>query len=206
MSQSGTPTSIASPTVSFSTLAKLMGPCTPVKQASLLRGHKYPTDGPKRSYQNARSQLIAHLVDSRPLYPDALREHEREALQSLVQLGISLPVGMRASRPMTRPLHWGFHGVDISVFPDVDLESATSSGALKVHFNKEALPRGVGSTMSALLHYYKTNILGLSNVSPRHCLVYEARTGALHTCGNTSRLLSGAQAACQLVVALWPSL
>jgi len=196
----------ATPTVSFSTLAKLMGPCTPVKQASLIRAHKYPTDGPKRSYQNARSQVIDHLVNQAPLNPGALREHERDAVQAFIASGYALPPGVAASRPTTRSPHWNFSGVDISVFPDVDLSSAAGLGALKVHFNKEALPRGVGPSMAALLHAYKTSVLG-QTVSPRHCIIYEARTGALHACGGaTSRLLSNVTAACQLITSLWPSL
>ncbi len=105
-----------------------------------------------------------------------------------------------------RASSWTFAGVEISVFPDVDITSASGLGALQAHLGKDALARGVGSTMAALLHHYKSSVLGQQNVLPRHCLVYEARTGALHTCGSTTRLLANAQAACQLIVALWPTL
>lgn len=203
-----TPTRIVSvPTVTFSTLAKLMGPSTPVAQASLLRGHKYPTDGPKRSYQNARNQLIDHLVAQQPFSPyPSLRSHEREAIAAMQQLGIPVPTGVTSTRPPGGASSWAFSGVEVSVFADVDLASTAGLGALKVHFGKDALARGVGSTMAALLHHYKTQVLGQQNVLPRHCLVYEARTGALHTCGSPARLIANVQAACQLIVALWPML
>jgi hypothetical protein len=195
------------PTVTFGTLAKLMGPSTPVAQASLLRGHKYPTDGPKRSYQNARNQLIDHLVSQEPFMPHAsLRPHEREVIAAMHVLGVPVPTGVTCARPTTLAPSWNFGGVNVSVFPEVELSSAAGLGALKVHFGKDALARGVGSSMAALLHHYKTQVLGQTDVLPRHCLVYEARTGALHTCGSPARLITNVQAACQLIVALWPSL
>ena len=198
---------VSSPTVSFSTLAKLMGPSTPVAQASLVRGHKYPTDGPKRSYQNARNQLIDHLVAQQPFVVHAsLRNHERDAIVAMQQLGVPVPSGVTCSRPASGPSAWVFSGVNVSVFPDVEMSSVSGLGGLKVHFNKDTLARGVGSSMAALLHHYKTQVLGQQNVLPRHCLVYEARTGALHTCGSPARLIANVQAACQLVVALWPML
>jgi len=198
---------ITTPTVTFSTLAKLMGPSTPVGQASLLRGHKYPTDGPRRSYQNAQQQLVDHLTLQQPFNPHAgLRPHEREVVLALSQLGVPVPNGAACTKPSKRIPHWGFAGVDISAFPDVDLTSPSGLGAMKVHFGKDALPRGVGPAMAALLHHYKSHVLQQANVLPRHCLIYEARTGALHTCGSPTRLLINVQAACQLIVALWPIL
>lgn len=200
-------TTITTPTVSFSTLAKIMGPGTPVTQATLVRGHKYPTDGPKRGYQNARNQFIEHAVSGVAFHPHAgLRKHEQEAVLAMDQLGVPIPHGVTCARPATRGPHWNFSGVNISVFPDVDMTGANGLGAFKVHFGKDALARGVGSAMAALIHHYKTNVLGQQNVLPRHCLVYEARTGALHSCGSPTRLLSNVQAACHLIAALWPTL
>jgi hypothetical protein len=197
----------ATPTVSFGTLAKIMGPTTPAGQAALLRGHKYPTDGPKRSYQNARNQLIEHLVAQRPFDPTAsLRPHEREAVLALLQNGVPIPTQVRCSRPSTSAPHWTFCGVNISVFPDVELTGPNGHGALKVYFGKDPLARGVGASMAALLHHYKSQVLGQQNVTARHCLVYEARTGSVRACGNSTRLLSNAQAACQLITVLWPTL
>lgn len=183
-----------------------MGPCTPTKFATLLKGHKYPTDGPKRSYQNARAQVIEHLVSQTPLAPNALRDHEREALTAFAATGYQLPAGVTATRPNTRQPHWSFHGVDISVFPDVELQSVGGTGALKVHFNKDPLPRGVGAAMAALIHHHQVTILGHNQTLPRHCIVYEARSGALYSCGSTTRLLTSVQAACNLTLAMWPTL
>jgi hypothetical protein len=198
---------IAHPTVSFSTLAKLMAPSTPVKQASLLRDHKYPAPGPKFSYLNARAQLIAHTVHGTPFNPSRrLRPHELDAIRVMMQTPVPIPSGMTCTVPPAKAPRWPFHSVDISVFPDVELSGPAGLGGLKVHFPKEELARGVGATMAALLFHYKTQVLGQKNVSPRHCLIYEARTGSLHTCTNPAKLLPNAKVACQLIAALWPTL
>lgn len=195
------------PQVSFSTLAKMMGAMTPVAAASTLRGHKYPTLGPKLSYRNARQQLIDYAVAQKPFSPHSgLRQHELDAVQALQQFGVQLPAGCTFSRPPTHAPHWLFNGVEISVFPDVNSVGPNGLGAFKAYFGKEKLARGVGATMAALLHHYKTQVLGLQNVYPQHCLVYEVRQGARFQCGNSTRLLSNAQAACQMIAALWPTL
>lgn len=196
-----------SPVVSFSTLAKLMGPVTPVKWGALLRDHKYPSDGPKRSYQNAQLQMIAHAVSQTPFNPHSkLRSWEMEVIQAMMSLGVPVPVGATSSRPSTRAPHWSFHGVDVSVFPDLELDGPSGRGAFKAYFGKEKLARGVGSTMAALLHHYLTSVLGQQNVNPQHCIVYEVRQGARFQCGTGGKLLSNAQSACQLIAALWPTL
>jgi hypothetical protein len=198
---------IAHPTVSFSTLAKLMSPSTPVKQASLLRDHKYPAPGPKFSYRNAREQLIAHAVHGTPFSPLLkLRPHELDAIRVMMKTAVPVPGGMTCFVPPANAPRWTFHGVDISVFPDVDLSGPTGLGALKAYFPKERLARGVGPTMAALLFHYKTQVLGQKNVSPRHCVIYEVRTGSLHACTNPTKLLPNAKVACQLIAALWPTL
>lgn len=198
---------VRTPTVSFSTLARLMGPATPRVQASLLRNHKFPTDGPKRSYQKAREQLIAHLTRGTPFEPRAqLREHEREVVRMLQRTGVRLPRGVACARPSSAPRHWNFEGVNISVFPDVDVFASDVQGALKAYFGKEKLERGVGAAMSGLLLHYKANILEQAGVSGRHCLVYEVRTDTIHRATNGRQLLSTVRAACKLITALWPTL
>ena len=195
------------PRVSFSTLAKLMGPSTPVKVAGLLREHKYPSHGPKLSYRTARQQLIDLAVSQVPLNPLApTRKHEREAINAMLQYGVPLPNGFTCSVPRAHAPHWSFHGVEIAVFPELDLTSASGSGAFKAYFAKDKLARGVGSTMATLIHYYKTRILGQPNVRPQQCILWEVRSGAQFSAGNSSKLLANAEMACQLIAALWPTL
>jgi hypothetical protein len=195
------------PTISFGTLAKLMGPTTPAGQVSLLRGHKYPTDGPKRGYQNARAQLIDHLVEKKAYNPHSkLRPYEREAIDLLRAEEIPVPADLAYTRPSTANPHWAFEGVNVSVFPDVDIANREGRGAMKAHFAKDSLARGVGASMAALLWFYKTEILREQAVASRNCLVYEVRNGHLHVCGSPNRLLANASAACRVIVALWPTL
>jgi hypothetical protein len=203
-------TVIPTPTVTFSTLAKLMGSNTSTSIVNLLRGHKYPTDGPRRSYQNARRQVVEHLVSGSQISTSGLRSHEIEAVTGFVANDLSLPTNSRATRPSTQNPRWQFGGVEISVLPDVLLNNPTHSGAvcggIKIHFNKEPLARGVGPSMAALLHYYLAHVLEVSTVTPGMCYVYEARSGAVHSCGSPTRLLSSAQNTCTLIAALWPTL
>jgi hypothetical protein len=198
---------VSQPTVSFSTLARLLGPSTPVKQSSLLRGHKYPSDGPKRSYQNAQKQLVDYLVNGSPINTAAmnLRGHERDALAQLNPAGV-LPNGVTASRPNAHAPAWQLHNVTISMYPDVELAGPSGVGALKAYFGKDPLARGVGASMAALLHFYKSHQLALPNVSPTYCMVLEVRTGALYTSSNPSTLMKNVATACQLISALWPTL
>lgn len=202
-----TPPAVTTPRVSFSTLAKIMGAATPIAQARLLRGHKYPTDGPKRSYQGVRNQMVGYAVDGRPIDPNAnLRPHERDAVIAMSQHPVRIPKGMTCTRPSTRAPYWRFCGVDISVFPDVDMTGQIGIGGLKGYFAQDPLGHGVGTCMAALLCHYKGTVLGQTQVQSRYCLVYEARTGDVHSASNSTRVLRTAEAACNLIVALWPGL
>lgn len=196
------------PRVSFSTLARLMGPSTPVRLTSLLRAHKYPTDGPRRSYQNAQKQVVSYAVNGNSFAPNAsnLRDYERDVVLLLAQNGLPLPAGAKATRPSPKAPYWQFSGVRISFFPDVNLVRNLSAGALKVYFGKEPLPRGAGSSMAGLLAHYCRNVVGDGSTNVELCLVYEARTGKLYSPSRSSRLLASVEAACQVIVALWPSI
>jgi len=201
---------VQNPTVTFSTLAKLMGSTTSSNLLTLLRGHKYPEDGPKRSYQNAQRQVIDHFVYGTPINPtgSALRAHETEALTAFTNNGLCLPASCTARRPSTGSPKWQFHGVEISVFPDVLVQSSGSVilGGIKVNFNKDSLARGVGPSMAALLHHYLANVLSMPLIASRSCFIYEARSGAVHSCGSPTRLLASAQATCNIIAAVWPTL
>ena len=92
------------------------------------------------------------------------------------------------------------------MIPDVDISSALGAGALKGYFAQDALAPDVGPSMAALVHYYRAHVLGHANVLPRLCLLYEARTGRLHSAGRRTSLLTKVEVACQLTAALWPTL
>lgn len=197
------------PTISFSTLAKAMGPMPLTTLATRLRGHKYPSDGPKRSYQNALRQAVAMFVDGTPLDPMAsdLRSHEREAVSALASMAVNVPKGFTASRPNTRIGTWSLGGVEVSMTPDAELASPNGVGAAKFSFTKEALPRGVGTTMAAILWFYRSQVLKLNNAIPSACLVYEPRAGAVYRPGaNPTNQANQAIATCTMIATLWPTL
>jgi hypothetical protein len=78
------------------------------RRLQLLTGHKYPKEGPKRSYQNATKQAVDLLVDGTPLDPGRanLRDHEAEAVASLGSIAIVLPPAVRAARSATNLPRW----------------------------------------------------------------------------------------------------
>jgi hypothetical protein len=197
------------PTVSFSTLAKVMGALSPLALVSRLRAHKYPHEGPKRSYQKAVRQAVDHLVLGSLIDPAApgLRAHEEEALSALAKMNTSLPLGVTARRPSTHGPTWNLGGVTISMFPDAELESAGASGAIKFSFSKDRLARGVGATMAALVWHYRHNVLERLNVRPTLCLVCEPRVGTFYKPGsNPWSQVKSARVACDLIAAVWPML
>jgi hypothetical protein len=177
--------------------------------ATKLRGHKYPTDGPKRSYQNAQRQAVAMFVDGTALDSTAasLRPHERDAVAALASMAINVPRGYQASRPSTYAPTWNLGGVEISMFPDAELTAANGTGAVKFSFTKDSLARGVGSTMAALLWFHRSQILQLPNVTATACVVYEPRAGAVYRPGtNPQGQVNLAQATCSMIATLWPTL
>ncbi len=196
----------AHPTISFSTLAKAMGPIRPTALAKLLHGHKYPTSGPRRAYQTARKQAVNLLVDNAPLDPEApLRPYERDAVRALSRLPIQLPDWLRAARPSTRPEIWTLNGVRISMHPDVDLRGRVESGAVKFSFTKAPLAPQVGSAMASLLWYWRSRVLGVKTTQPAHCIVYEPRLPWKHLpAKNTASTLASAELACKMIAAIWP--
>lgn len=200
---------VNTPTVSFSTLAKVMGPLSLLALATRLRGHKYPSDGPRRSYQNALYQAVECLVNGAPLDPSAanLRLHEREGVAALAAMGLGVPRGYNASRASSRVGTWNLNGVHVSMVPDVELTSPNGRGAAKFSFTKDRLSRGVGSTMAALLWYHRSQVLGLANITPSACIVYEPRACASYRPGaNPQGQVQQAQLACQVITTLWASL
>lgn len=201
--------STAPPSVSFSTLAKVMGPLSPVALASRLRAHKYPTDGPKRSYQNALRQAVEHFVNGTSLNPLAanLRSHEQDAVAALAAMSIALPRGAIATRAPHNAPRWKLAGVSVSVVPDAVLTSGSDVGAIKLSLSKEPLPRGVGTAMAALLWHYQSVELGIPNVKPSLCIVYEPRASATYRPGlKPSAQVQTAVVACQVIAAVWPGL
>lgn len=194
------------PTITLSTLARVMGPLSPAALTRLLAGHKHHAPGPRRSYQCAREQVISLLADGAALAPDApLRTHEREAVAAMARARLPLPSRSRALRAHARLPHWIIGGVRVSMQPDVELDGANGTGAAKIILTKERLPHGVGGAMAALLWHYRRNVLGIESTRRDHCLVYEPRLPWLHLpAPRAEAKLRQAELACEIIRAVWP--
>ncbi|MEM7157079.1 MAG: hypothetical protein AAF799_29775 [Myxococcota bacterium] len=205
------PTKIhTTPRLTFSSLAKLMAPHTPMAQQTILTGHKYPRSGPMLGYVNALHHLVGLLKNGKP-GGRALRPHEQAVVNAFKAQPFKLPKGVKVlkQRPNAKQKYWHYHGVDISVFPDVLLDGPKGKGALKLYPNQEPLARGVGKTMATLLHHYMTSVNPAGQAHPSYCLVYEIRKGKFHRAGTgnaTANALKRAQVACGMAAAVWPTL
>jgi hypothetical protein len=196
------------PTVTFSTLAKAMGPTSLRALVRLLEGHKYDRAGPRRSYQNARRQAIELFADDVALRPgDELRRHEREAITAMARVPLPTPSRVRPIRPSVASSRWELAGVSISMLPDIEFHGLSESGAAKFVFNKTPLARGVGSMMAALLFHHRKNILGIASTRREQCVVYEPRLPWMHLPGSRpDAQIRLAERSCEVIAALWPSL
>jgi hypothetical protein len=203
-----TPRIVRSPSVSLATLARVTGAMSPRSLKSLLRGHKYQTGGPARSYQNARRQAIDFLVDSVPFDADAeLRPHEREAVRAMKRAKPTLPTWARALRAETRAPSWVMGGVRISMHPDVVIDAREGCGAAKLSLTKERLAPGVGQMMASLLYYWRAEVLRLPAVRRDYCVVFEPRLPWLHRpAKNLEKSFEDAELACRVIASLWPHL
>ena len=199
---------IERPTVSFATLARVVGGLSARELVSTLSSHKYKTGGPARSYQNARSQAIDLFVERRPLDDEApLRPYERDAVRAMQRMKLSVPAGARAFRPRSRTRYWVSRGVHVSMQPDVELLADAHIGAVKFSFTKRALPRDVGSVMATLLWHWMHEVEGEPAASPEHFLVYEPRLPWVHRPGkNRDSQMQQARDACEIIAAVWPTL
>lgn len=199
-----TPINCGLPRITFSTLAKAMGPTTLARLARLVEGHKVAAEGPRRSYQTARKQAIQWLVDGIGLDPHAgLRSHEREAVAALSKISVDLPPEIYAERPPNGQL-WVLGGVCISMLPDVLLDGPRGRGAIKFSFTKERLGRGVGSMMAALMWHWLANVQHIEKARPDLCRVYEPRLPWLYQPGrNPEKQVAHAEKACRLISAIW---
>lgn len=195
------------PTVSFSTLARVMGPSTPAELVNLLRGHKQRALGPRLSYRRALKQGIDFLVDGRPFDADEpLRAHEREAVGALIGCPPRLPLSTIAVRPTERRM-WDVGGVRVTVNPDILIHSRVDHGAAKFVFTKKPLPRGVGTLMASLLWYYLDRVARVDSARPGYCLVYEPRWARTYLSRERrDRLAARLPAATAVIRALWPLL
>jgi hypothetical protein len=196
------------PTVTLSTLARAMGPIAPASLARLLRGHKYRSSGPRRSYQCARRQAIARFTDGESFDPTApLRSHEREAVLAMQRMRLRAPEWTRAIEPRSKLPAWELGGVRVSMQPDVELDGLRETGAAKFCFTKAPLARGIGSVMAALLFHHRRHLLGIVTTEPRRCVVYEPRLQRIHLPGRSpERQVKDAELACRVIGALWPTL
>ncbi len=195
-----------SPVVSLSTLARLMGPVTPAKQFALLRGHKFPTEGPKRSYQNATKQAVDFLIDGRPFDANAtnLRDYEREAVIALASNPPGLPPDVIARRPAPNAPKWSIGGVEISTYPDAETSGPLGEGAIKFVMAKEPLPHGVGAKLAALLWHHRSVVLGRTT-NPRACVVHEPRVRGVYTpSAHPEKQVQSVEQVCRIIGALWP--
>jgi len=194
------------PRITLATLARAMGPMTPMALEGLLRANKERAPGPARSYQRARSQAVDFLVDKKPFDPDApLRKHERDAVRALVRCPPRMPEWVRAKRCGRESVLWTLGEIDVSMQPDVVLEGFIESGALKISLTKEPLPRGVGRAMAALMWNFYANVLGEKTTKRLRCLVYEPRLPWMHAPpAKVGRVLKDAALAARHIAALWP--
>ena len=196
------------PTVSFATLARVVGGLSARELVQTISAHKYKAGGPARSYQNARSQAIDLFVERRPLDDEAdLRPYERDAVQAMQRMKLSVPAGAKAFRPRARRRFWISRGVRVSMQPDVELLADAHIGAAKFSFTKRPLPREVGSVMATLLWHWMSEVEGEPAASPENFLVYEPRLPWVHRPGrNRASQIQQARDACEIVAAVWPTL
>jgi len=196
------------PRLSFSALAKLMASHTPVGQIGILRQSKYPRSGPMKSYVNAMWYITGVIASGQP-GGRAPRSHEQEVVDAFTAQPLRLPKGVTGRRAGTGQKPWQFQGVDISFFPDMKLQGPNGTGALKLHFNQDPLPRGVGKSMATLLFHYLSNVVQESSANAKYCLVYEVRSSKCHvakTGAMSASALQQVRAACMLATAMWPQI
>ena len=102
-----------------------------------------------------------------------------------------------------------YQGVDVSVRPDVILESGGSVGGLKLHFPKSnplnAVAAGYVSAMT--FEFCKQHLSGKGNAAGKFCLVIDVASGKFFPgATSTKARLKEVDAACGEVDALWPSI
>ena len=201
------------PRLTFSALCEFLD-ATPTRQLSILRTHKYPSDGPMRSYAAALAQVKGYLVQGTPLNPEAtnLAEYEREILQHLVSVEWRLPAGATAVYPNTQQATMSLGGVEISVVPDMYLEMVSHgtrrTGAIKFFVAKSRELRAEpGKWMASLLYRYMLDQLHDPSVDPDLCCIYDIRQDEHHWATKShKRLFQHIENACLLINAVWPRL
>lgn len=197
----------ASPRLTFSALAQLMGSHTSLGHMGILRNSKYPQPGPVMSYKNGVRQIVEDMLGSGKSVA-SLRQHELDVLNEFRLNPLTLPRGCVAKKSAMSTSHWVHCNVEISVFPDVLVVGPKGTGAVKFHVAKEPLPRGVGSAMATLIAHHRRAILNDNTTCDAYCIVYEVRSGKSHSASakTAASQMKSVTAACQLASAVWPSL
>lgn len=179
------------------------------RRISLLKEQKYPTDGPKRSYVDARERIRAFAIQQQPLSTAGMRDYEGEVIQCLIDSAWCPPTP-QSVRPPTRDRELLVEGVEIKAYPDLlclDPQSGRD-GAIKFYFGKStALDPGVAQHMATVLYHFERDILANQRVHPSLCTVYDVRQDVEYTASkSTKRLMGNIEAACTFIRAVWPNL
>ncbi|MBK8235897.1 MAG: hypothetical protein IPK74_10095 [Deltaproteobacteria bacterium] len=179
------------------------------RRLSLLKEQKYPTDGPKKSYVDARERIRAFAIQRQPLSIAGMRDHEAEIIQCLVDNEWA-PPAPQSSRPPTRDRELLVEGVEIKAYPDLLCSDPQSGrdGAIKFYFGKSApLDPSVAQHMATVLYYFEREIMTNQRVHPSLCAVYDVRQDVEYIASkSTKRLMGNIEAACTFIKAVWPGL
>lgn len=133
---------------------------------------------------------------------DALETFE-SMLDDINLMGAKPTLGAHKANPIT------YQGVDVSVRPDVILESNAGVGGLKLHFPKgNPLNAVAAGYVSAMIHEYVKQQLGdKGTASSKLCMVVDVASGKFFPgVTSTKARLKEVEAGCGEVAALWPSI
>lgn len=173
----------------------------------LIRDSKYPPTAKVISYVDCARAISEYVITGR-MKAVALEEHEQEVFDIFRASKPFVPKGMlaRGVTPASETKKWLIEGVHVTFVPDLAIEGPKGRGVVKLHCNKDTLPRGVGPLMASLLFLHQRDVLKVPNVRPELCFVYEVRTGKIHKPGsNPDRAFERAKAACRIVASHWGS-
>lgn len=186
---------------------------SPLAQTAILREQKFPRLAHVKNYDDALAQVQRFAISGQPLDPWAreLQDHESEVIVKLLGDGWSIPADA-ATRPPIGKHVVSFHGVAISIHPDLTLigkrRRKHATGALKFFFPKtyELDPDAAG-WMASLLYYHRHEVLQDAIAHPDLCMVYDVRTGqAYQATGRYTALVKQVSEACRHISAIWPGL
>lgn len=204
------------------------------RQRQILHDQKYPTDY-KTVYYKESSEAIAlsvaaNLDDLQPIYnaqkllgqksSDKIGTQRRiaanlDALDTFLLMLDDIDLkGASAQLGAQSPPRLVFHGVEISVRPEVILTATGKSnaplvGALKLHFPRtNCLTEDTAGYVSAILQEWcKTYVPDLGAASGAHCPVIDVGSQKVYPgVKATTARMKDVDAICQNIAALWPTI